>query len=179
MQKRNPYSDVLQFAIGEIIVTALTVLGFFVLSILEVFKFDITVVFGALLGFVIIVANYAMLTFSVNRELDKYMKLRGDREMSEEEAAQFAKENTAPIQAAIKKSFILRTASMLITLVAAFLLSKIFNPFAAAIPMFAFRPVLTVIELVAARMRPAPNPDNFVKYDFDDENKENEDKESN
>ena len=98
MQKRNPFSDVLQFAIGEIIVTALTVLGFFVLSILEVFKFDITVVFGALLGFVIIVANYAMLTFSVNRELDKYMKLRGDREMSEEEAAQFAKENTAPIR---------------------------------------------------------------------------------
>lgn len=174
MQKRNPFSDVLQFAIGEIIVTVLTIVGFFVLSILEFYKFDLSIIFGALLGFAIIVANYILLTISVNSEIDKYMKLRGDREMTDDEAAQFAKENTAPIQAAIKKSFILRTASMLVTLVVAFLLKNIFNPLAAAVPMLAFRFVLTAMELIKSKYNPKPDPSKFIHYEDEEENTEKE-----
>ena len=70
--------------------------------------------------------------------------------MSDEEAEKFAAENSMPIQNAIKTSFIVRTASMLATLVIAFLLDW-FNPLATAIPLLAFRPLLSAIELIKGK----------------------------
>ena len=56
-----------------------------------------------------------------------------------------------PVQNAIKTSFILRTVSMLVALVIAFLLDW-FNPIATAIPLLAFRPLLTAIEMIKGKI---------------------------
>ena len=173
-QRKSSFKEISSFAIGEVIVTLITILGFYALSLGGILEFSHRVILGALLGCIVIVANYALLSLSVNREINKYMDLRGSREMSEEEAEDFAKKNSAPIQNAIKTSFITRTVSMMATLIVAFLLTDWFYPLATAIPLFAFRPVLSVIELINSRNRKAPNPEKFVKYDFDDEDKKEE-----
>lgn len=137
--------------IGEVIVSVLVVLGFLLADMLDFLAFDYRVITGAILGGAVTVANYALLTLSVNREVNKYLELRGTGEMSDEEAEKFASENSMPIQNAIKLSFIIRTVSMLATLVAAFLLDM-FNPIATAIPLLAFRPLLSAIEIVKGKM---------------------------
>ena len=71
--------------------------------------------------------------------------------MDDEEAEQFAAENSMPIQNAIKTSYIIRTVTMIATLVVAFLLDW-FNPLATAIPLLAFRPLLTVIEMIKGKV---------------------------
>ena len=57
-------------------------------------RFELQVILGTLLGSTVTVANFAVLAFSVNRAVDKYIELRGSREMSEEEAEAFAKEHS-------------------------------------------------------------------------------------
>ena len=71
--------------------------------------------------------------------------------MDEEEAQKFAEENSMPIQNAMKLSFIIRTVSMLAALVVAFILDW-FNPIATAIPLLAYRPLLTLIETIKGKV---------------------------
>ena len=144
--KSSSALQILALATGEIIVSALVCLIYFVLG-----KFNYTVVTGSILGSIVTVANFAVLTFSVNRAIDRYLELRGSREMSEEEAEAFAKEHSMVVQNAATRSFILRTASMLATLVAAFLLTNFFAPLATAIPLLMFRPILYVLELIKSK----------------------------
>lgn len=173
-QKPNKFiRDVLPLVIGEIIVAAIVCLVALLLDLIDVYTFDLRIIWGALLGAVISILNFLFLTISVNRAIDNYVALRGNKEMSEEEAEEFAKKNSAPIQNAIKTSFVTRTASMLIALVVAFL-TKWFNPLATAIPMFAFRPLLTVVDTVMRKNDKTPDPSKFIKYDFDDEKNEKE-----
>lgn len=138
-------------AIAEAAVTLLVCLGVGVLHLVGVYTFNIGVILGALLGALITLINYAFLTISVDKAISNYLKLRGEREMTDEEAEKFAAENSMPIQNAIKTSFIIRTASILITLVVAFL-TQWFNPLAAVIPLLAFRPLLTIIESIKGKM---------------------------
>ena len=175
MQKRKlPINEILSFALGELIVSILTVLGFLLLDAAGVLEFSGRVILGAALGCIVIVINYTALNVSVNNAMNRFIALRGDAEMSEEEAELFAKKNSAQMQNTIKTSFILRTASMMIALVVAFLTGW-FSPLATAIPMFAFRPLLTVIELVQSRLNSKkPDPSKFIRYDFDDDNNEEE-----
>ena len=144
--KSSSALQILALAIGEIIVSALVCVIYLILG-----KFDYTVVTGTLLGSIVTVANFAVLTFSINRAIDKYLELRGSREMSEEEAEAFAKEHTMAVQNAATKSLILRTASMLAALVAAFLLTDLFSVLATAIPLLMFRPLLYVLELIKSK----------------------------
>ena len=144
--KSSTALQILALATGEIIVSALVCVIYLILG-----KFDYTVVTGTLLGSIVTVANFAVLTFSINRAIDKYLELRGSREMSEEEAEAFAKEHTMAVQNAATKSLILRTASMLAALVAAFLLTDLFSVLATAIPLLMFRPLLYVLELIKSK----------------------------
>lgn len=134
---------VLAILIGEIVVSLLTV-GVFAL----IGKFDYTVVAGTALGTVVATLNFAFLSFSVNRAVDKYLELRGEREMDDEEAEAFANKHAMAVQNAATRSFLIRTVSMLATLVAAFLLTSWFSPIGTAIPLLMFRPVLYAIELI-------------------------------
>ena len=144
--KSEASRQILLLTLGEVIVSALVCLVYFLLG-----RFEIQVILGALLGSTVKVANFAVLTFSVNRAVDKYLELRGSREMSEEEAEAFAKEHTMAVQNVATKSLMLRTASMLAALVAAFLLTDLFSVPATAIPLLMFRPLLYVLELIKSK----------------------------
>ena len=135
--------QILLLALGEIIVSMLICLVYFLVG-----YFEFQVVWGALLGSGVTIANFALLTISVNRAVDKYLELRGSREMDDEEAEKFANEHAMAVQNAATRSFIIRTVSMLATLVAAFLLTSWFSPLATAIPLLMFRPLLYVLELI-------------------------------
>jgi len=152
MNNKLPKRDIVFLAIGELAVALLVTLGFILAEALGYGQFSYRVITGALLGSVVTLLNYIFLILSVNRAIDNYLALRGNREMDDEEAEKFAAENAMPVQNAIKTSFITRTASMLLTLVIAFVLDW-FDPIATAIPLLAFRPLLTAIEILKGRMK--------------------------
>ncbi len=147
--------QILPLIIGEIAVSLVTVGLFALLDLVfeaDFWTVDLGVVLGTLLGSAVTVFNYLFLILSVNSAINKYLALRGTHEMTDEEAEKFASENSAPIQNAIKISFILRTTTMLVTLVIAFLLGDLFNPLATAIPLLAFRPIMYVSEIIKGKM---------------------------
>ena len=169
MEKNNSkpmkvVKDLTPMAICQGAVVVLIILGALLLDALGVYEFSHTVITGAILGGIVTLANYAFLTISVDREIAKFMAKRGEREMSEEEAEKFAAENSMPVQNAIKTSFIIRMASMTATLVVAFI-TDFFNPLATAIPLLAFRPLLTACELFRAKNNKPADPSKFIKYD--------------
>ncbi len=170
-ENKLPVKEIAALALGEAIVAALVCGGFAIADALGVLKFSYTVITGSLLGVAVTVLNYLLLTVSVNRAIDNYLALRGDKEMSEEEAAKFASENSMPIQNAIKTSFIVRTVSMLLALLVAFL-TQWFNPLATAIPLLAFRPLLSLCESIRKKADNKPNPEKFIKYDDEKESDE-------
>ena len=120
-ENKTSTKEILSLTFLEIAVAALTVIIYAVLDILGVASFSWQVISGALLGVAVIVLNYLFLTLSLNRAIENYLALRGDREMDEEEAAKFAAENSMPIQNTIKSSFIIRTVTMLAALLVAFI----------------------------------------------------------
>ena len=142
--------DTAPMIIGEGLIMLAVILGAGVLDLLGVLSFDPRVGTGALLGATVSNLNYIFLTLSVDRAISNYLALRGDKEMSDEEAEKFAAENSMPIQNAIKTSYIIRTFSMLAVLVLAFI-TNWFNPVATAIPLLAFRPLLSVVEIIKGK----------------------------
>ena len=146
-------------AIGEIIVSALTVAVYFILQ-----KFNYTVVTGVLLGSAVSVLNFIILSISVNRALDNILVGADLPSVSAEEsisdtvtdedtagtddaAARFARENQLKLQNAIKLSYFIRTATMVLALIVAFVTKK-FDLIATLVPLFMFRPILTVSEML-------------------------------
>ena len=122
--------------LGEIIVSALTV-GVY----LFIGQYSYKVLTGVILGSAVIILNFLFLYVSMNRAVDNYMALRGDKEMTEEEAEKFAKENAMIIQNATKLSYLVRTFSMVAALIVA-MISKHFDVIATIVPLLAFRPIL-------------------------------------
>ncbi len=177
MKKKNIVKDIAPVAIGELAVALLVSLVAFVLGVAKVITFDYRIITGALLGAAVMIANYAWLAFSVDNHIDSFISKRGDREMDEEEAEEYAKANSRSIQKAIALSSTVRTVSMLVTLVLAFLLDW-FNPIATAIPLFAFRFLLPVINQVISKDDKTPDPSKFIKYE-DEEDNTDEKKEDN
>lgn len=149
-----PYIEILTLAALELAVAALTVLGYFLVSLLlpETVVFDYRVFTGAALGALVIILNYLFLTISVNRSIDSFIRERGSREMDDEEAERFAAEHGVEIQNKIKTSFLIRTVTILITLVLAFVLDW-FDPIATAIPLLIFRPLLTLTSILVEKIR--------------------------
>lgn len=165
--------DVLPMTIGELFAVLAIMLGCWLLDLLNVITFDIRMVYGAILGAVVTVANYLVLIISVDREIDKYLDLRGQKQMSDEEAEVFTKQHAASIQKAVQTSSVLRTLSLVAALLVAFL-TKLFNPIATIIPLLAYRPLLTIIELIKNKNAPKPDPQKYIKYDYIDEEKESD-----
>lgn len=137
--------QIIALALGEIIISALVCLGYFIVSLATPYEFSYRVITGALLGSTVTVANFVFLTLSVNRAIDRYLALRGSREMDEEEAEKFASEHAMAVQNAATRSFIVRTVTMLAALVIAFMLEW-FEPLATVIPLLMFRPILYILE---------------------------------
>lgn len=141
-KKSNKYTDTLILAAGESIVAVLIIAAYALLG-----RFEWTVVTGVLLGGAITVINFLMLTVSVDRAIEKYMDTRGDKEMSEEEAAAFSNAHSMEVQNAVTKSYIFRTAFMLVAFVLA-LITGYFNPLATLIPPLMYKPLIYVSELI-------------------------------
>lgn len=177
MKIKNLLKDLLPVMIGELIVAALVCVGGFLLSLADVISFDYRIITGALLGAIVMTANYGILVYSVDMQIKGYVNKRGRTEMNDEEAEEYAKANSKPVQKAIALSSTIRTASMLVTLVIAFLLDW-FNPIATAIPLFAFRFLLPVINQVMSKDDKVPDPSKFIKYE-DEEDCTDEEKEDN
>ena len=143
-----PTREVLILTCGEIIVSGLTVLGYFLASLVfDSVSFSYRPITGALLGTLVTVFNFLFLAISVNACVDRVLEARGTVEMDEEEAEKFAAEHSAQIQNRIKASFIVRSLSMIATLVVAFLLDW-FAPIATVIPMLCYKPILMFGEVI-------------------------------
>ena len=95
-----------------------------------------------MLGAAVIILNFLLLSAAVNKAIDDFMALRGDKEFTDEEAEAFATKNSGMIQNAVKKSFIIRTISIAAILIVAFI-TKWFNPVATVIPIIAYQPIIT------------------------------------
>ena len=161
-QENKLIEDILPLTIGEVAVMLLVIVGGIILSLVGIVTFDYRIITGALLGGLVIIANHLFLTISLDREIKKYMELRGNRELSEEEAEKFSKENSGSVQNAIKLSFIIRMASMTASLVVAFI-TKAFNPLATAIPLLCFRPLLSITEMIRKKNDKEPDPTKFIE----------------
>ena len=148
--KNKTFTEIFILTALEAVTALLVILGFWVADVGFGIPFDYRVITGVLLGVLVTILNYAFLTISVNRAVNNFLALRGDKEMDDEEAAAFASEHSAPIQNAMKLSFIIRTLTMLVTLVVAFLLD-VFSPIAAAIPLLAYRPLLYAAEFIKGK----------------------------
>ena len=173
-KKSGPIRDLLPLIAGEAIVAALVIGGFFAADLLGLYHTEFgKVVLGAMLGAAVILGNHLWLSLTVDREIKKYLEIRGNREMSDEEAESFTKLHSATIQKAMATSTVVRTGSIFVVLILAFITGW-FNPIATAIPMFTLRPILYIIEMIKSKSNPTPNPEKFIKYDWDEENKDKE-----
>lgn len=174
LQKLNKFRrDYMPICVCEIVIMLITILGAGVLDLLGVIVYDHTIPLGVWLGAILSVLNYMFLTASVDKQINLYIELRGKREMSDEEAENFAKKHAAAVQNAIKTSFILRTVSIMAALLVAFI-TKLFNPIATVIPLLTFRFVLSVLEGIKRRSEPKPDPSKFIHYPNEDEDKNKE-----
>lgn len=143
-ENKFPKKEFIILSVGEAICVLVTTLAFLGVSLLGIsqFVFSYKVVTGALLGAVVMLLNFLFLSVSVNKAVDEYIALRGDKEMSDEDAEAFAAKNSMLIQNAVKKSFIVRVVSIAVSLVVAFLLDW-FHPLATIVPILAYQPILT------------------------------------
>jgi hypothetical protein len=139
-ENKNSYIDTIYLAIGEAIVSLLVLLIY-----LAIGKFDWTVITGVILGSLATIANFVILSIALNKALDKFIDMRGDKELSEEEAEAFAKANSIKVQNAVTKSYVFRTGLMMGSLVIAFI-TKWFNPIATLVPLAMYKPLLYVTQ---------------------------------
>ena len=146
MDNKIPKFELLFLIMGELLVTAIIAAVYLIID-----KFTPSVIFGALLGSAVTVMNFLVLIITTNRAIDKMLLLRGDKEMTEEEAEKFATENKASLMAAQKISYIVRMLSIAMTLVLALLLRDVFDVIATVIPLLMLRPMLTLSQLIKAK----------------------------
>lgn len=140
--KKNKYSDAILLAIGELIIAILIALVYLGLGY---FKWQVAS--GAVLGGLVTTINFVILSAAVNKALDQFIDIRGNKEMSEEEAEQFSKQHAIKVQNAVTKSYVLRTGFMFGSLVLAFI-SGWFDPLATVIPLLMYKPLIYVINFI-------------------------------
>ena len=149
MQKmKMPIYEIASLVIGELFVSALTV-GIFLLT----GYFELSVIFGVLLGAGVVILNFIALSIITNHTLDTIMAERGSEEMDEEAAAAFAAKHRMKLQNTVRLSFILRMAALFGTLILAFLLQDAFNVIATVVPLLSFRPIITVSQIIRKKRR--------------------------
>lgn len=152
MKNKNlPLYETAFILIGELIVS-LIVCGVYLI----IGKFSYKVITGALLGSAVTVLNFLFLAISTNRAFDKAMEARGTKEMDDEEAERFTAEHQASLQNAVKLSFTIRTFTMLLALIVAFLL-KWFDVIATLVPLLMLRPIITVESLIRQKFKKGEN----------------------
>lgn len=144
MKKSNiPVWEITMLVLGELVVSLLVAGVYLILK-----KFSYAVVTGCLLGSAVAIFNFIFLSVAVNRAIDKAMAERKEGEMTDEEAAEFAKISGAAVQRAAQGSYVFRQILMLAVLAGAFLLGDLVDVIATIIPLLMFRPLLSVCGLM-------------------------------
>ena len=147
MQKTKlPYYEMISLLIGEILVSGITAIVFLCIS-----RFTYAVIFGALLGTVLTLANFYALSISTTVALNRAIEEVGGEAMGEDAAKDFATKHQAKIQVILTASYIARMVSLLGALVVAFIFSSIFDPIATAAPLLLYRPILMIAQLIGKR----------------------------
>ena len=141
-----PYYEIFTLLIGEIIASLIICSVYLLID-----KFDYKVITGVCLGTAVTVLNFLYLSISTTRAVDKFLFLRGDKEMTEEENAAFVAEHQAKIQNTIKLSYIIRTFTMLAALVVAFII-KHFAVIATLVPLLLYRPITIIAALIKRKV---------------------------
>ena len=96
--------------------------------------------------------NFLFLALSTRRAFDKAVEARGTREMNEDEIEKFTEEHQRIMNNAVKLSFIIRTLTMLATLIIAFILDY-FNVLATLIPLLMLRPIIMIEALIREKIK--------------------------
>lgn len=156
MKTNNPgwmsvVRETLMILIGELIVSLATVGVWLLIDIFFEGVFDYTVITGLALGTAVTVANFLILGITVNRAVDKFLRERGESDMSEEEADAFAKQHMSSVQVAASGTYIMRTLLMLGALICAFALGDFFDVLATVIPLLMYRPIIYVSEFFRSK----------------------------
>ena len=146
-QSKHSYKGVLYLFIGELIASALVVLGYICYFNATDTPFKWTVVSGALFGALVTTLNFLLLSFQINRVIDEYISLLDNKEMSDEDASEFAQKYSLKAKNSIAKSNIQRTALIIVPLVLAFI-SGLFDPIATLIPLLLYKPLIYIVELI-------------------------------
>ena len=141
-----PYYEIFTLIIGELIGALLLSAIYLVID-----KFDYKVIAGAALGSAITVLNFLFLSITTTMAINEFLSLRGEKEMTDEESAAFLQEHQMKIQSKITISFIVRTVTMLIALVLAFLV-KHFDVIATVVPILLYRPITTIAALIKRKV---------------------------
>lgn len=141
-----PYYEIFSLLIGEIIVSLIICGAYLIFK-----KFDYRVITGVALGSAVTVLNFLYLAITTTRAIDRFLLLRGEGEMTDEENDAFVAEHQAKIQNTIKLSYIIRTATMLIALVVAFVI-KHFAVVATLLPLVMFRPITMIAALIKRKV---------------------------
>lgn len=144
-----PLFELTAMIIGEIITSLVIIAVFMVVNLVKdapLLHYSVPV--GALLGSMITVLNFVLLSILTTRAINKALADRTEGEMTDEEAEAFAKEHQAKVQFAMTVSYVIRIATMVVALIVAFIFKEIFNPIATIVPIFMMRPILTVTQLL-------------------------------
>ena len=144
--EKMPKKELIALAVGELVISLAVCAVYLILQ-----RFSYRVPLGALLGSAVVIANFYALSAMTSRILDQFMAERGDGEMSDEQTDELVKTYQNRIQNQMKISYLVRTALMLATLVVAFLVDA-FDVIATLVPLLAFRPILTVSEMIKGRL---------------------------
>lgn len=144
-----PLFEVVSMIVGEIITSAAVVAVFMIVNLIgKQPLLHYSVVLGVLLGSLITVMNFILLSVLTTRAVNKALADRGEAEMTDDEAAVFAKEHQAKLQLAMTVSYVIRIATMVAALIVAFIFKEVFNPIATIVPILMLRPILTVTQLI-------------------------------
>ncbi len=135
-KNKFPLSKLLFLLAGEAVASVITAAIYILLD-----QFSYRVIVGLLLGTLVAVGGFLILCIAVNRAVDKVMAERGEGDMDEEQAAEFAAKHSAEVNKAVRLAQIGRTLAMLAVLVPA-LLTDWFDVIATLVPLVAFQPLL-------------------------------------
>ena len=144
-----PIFEIVSMIVGEIITSAVIIAVFMIVNLIKKQPLlHYSVVLGAVLGSLITVMKFILLSVLTTRAVNNALANRGETEMTDEEAAAFAKEHQAKLQLAMTVSYAIRIATMGAALIVAFIFKEVFNPIATIIPIFMLRPILTATQLL-------------------------------
>ncbi len=141
-EKSPVFKETLRLALGELVVSALVVLVYFLID--KTVRWQVPL--SALLGSAVIVGNFFFLARSADKTFMLAMEARGNKEMNDDEIAAFTAEYQAKMAARMQLSFLIRILSMAATVALAFILPFL-EGIAAVVPLLMQRPLLYLGEI--------------------------------